>query len=270
MIHLLLKNRKGLKVMGGTIVHIGFTLMLVGMLFSSGYDRVISKNLRPQDLAQFPEEERNDNVALVKNGENYIEGFKVKYTGKKIAEAPISNLHVIEETAFRFKARFDDVSGERFAIVQERIPFLAPEDQEKLRVHAQAQSGQLDPDQEPVGELNLDLLEKQLNQDILSFNPKLINNRTLYGIEFETYPDGKDNFVLYPEAEVNEDMGGITSHPARKIYWDRDIYVYTSSLPKPEAEEPQFHSFGIKIGDTVRNWGVCSHASGAPKFIQSR
>ena len=187
---------------------------------------------------------------LVKNGTNYIEGFKVTYIGKKIAEAPISNLHVIEENAFRFKARFDDATGERFAIVQDRIPFLNPEDQQKLRVHAQAT--QLDMNTEPVGEMDLELLEKQLNQDILSFNPKLINNRTLYGIEFESYPDGKDEFVLYPEAEINEDMGGITSHPARKIYWDRDIYVYTSSLPKAEAEEPQFHSFGIKIGDTVR------------------
>ncbi|MEO1449247.1 MAG: cytochrome c biogenesis protein CcsA, partial [Bacteroidota bacterium] len=86
LIQMLLRNRKGLKVMGGTVVHIGFALMLLGMLFSSGYDDVISINYRPSDLAAFPENERNDNVLLPRGYETPIKGFRAAYEGKLEAQ----------------------------------------------------------------------------------------------------------------------------------------------------------------------------------------
>lgn len=249
LISLLRKNRKGLKVMGGTIVHLGFGMMLLGMLSSSGYDEVISKNLRPEDLASFPEEEQKDNIALIRNSPNYLRGFEVTYTGQKKAKAPVSELRIIEESATRFKLSFDDAEGETFAVVLDRAPFLLPEDRELLNIHATSDNG--DIFSEPVGRIDMARLEELLNRDIASFEASLINNRTMYGLEFKK-PESGDSFVLYPEAEVNEEMGSILAHPGRKIFWDKDIYVFTSSLPNPEATEPQFYSFGIKIGDTVR------------------
>ncbi|MEZ4824756.1 MAG: cytochrome c biogenesis protein CcsA [Bacteroidia bacterium] len=250
LMSLLKKNRKGLKVMGGTIVHLGFALMLLGMLFSSGYDEVISKNLRPEDLASFPEQEKNDNIAIDRRNPNYVKGFQVKYTGQKKAQAPVSHLRILEETTTRFKLSFRDADGETFAVVLDRAPFIVEEDRHLLEVHSTKDSN--DPFARPVGRIDLDKLASLLNEDLAAFDPKLINNRTLYGLEFTELDNPEKQFVMYPEAEVNESMGSILAHPGRKIFWNRDIYVFTSSLPTPESMEPKFYSFGMRIGDTVR------------------
>ncbi|MDX2250350.1 MAG: cytochrome c biogenesis protein CcsA [Bacteroidia bacterium] len=249
LISLLRKNRKGLKVMGGTIVHLGFALMLLGMLFSSGYDEVISKNLRPEDLASFPEQEKNDNIAIDRRDPNYLKGFQVRYLGQKTAQTPVENLRILEETATRFKLSFEDADGETFAVVLDRVPFIVEEDRHLLDVHEISDNA--DPFAKPVGRIDLKMLEELLNQNIAGFEPKLINNRTLYGLEFSALDNPEKQFVLYPEAEINEDMGSILAHPGRKVFWNRDIYVFTSSLPTPESIEPKLYSFGMQIGDTV-------------------
>ncbi|RMG67472.1 MAG: hypothetical protein D6722_13065 [Bacteroidetes bacterium] len=244
---LLRRNRKGLKVMGGTVVHIGFALMLLGMLFSSGYDEVISTNPFPEDLSSLPDQEKVDNIPLPRGVKRSIVDFEVTYTGKKTAQAPISNLRILEETPARFKLAFRDASGETFASVQPRPPFVkgAPDDHD----HSLHEG---DPNAPLEGEIDLELIETLLNRDPSAFEPELINNRTQYGLRFAEAGDSSDTFTLWPEAEVNEDMGSIISHPARRIYWNRDIYVYTSSLPNPETLKPHFFNFAIRVGDTAR------------------
>ncbi|MEO0474046.1 MAG: hypothetical protein AAF206_30835, partial [Bacteroidota bacterium] len=103
---------------------------------------------------------------------------------------------------------------------------------------------------EPKGEVDLVRLEKLLNENIDAFEAELINDRTQYGIQFVARDDTTDNFLMYPEAEVNPAMGGMIAHPSRKIYWNEDIYFYTSSLPREESE-PEFFSFRLKVGDTT-------------------
>ncbi len=255
---LLSKNRKGLKVMGGTVVHLGFALMLLGILFSSGYDRVISKNLRPEDLAQFPEQEKVDNVALPKGRPSQILGYNVEYLGRREAQSPVSDLTVLEESPKRFKLAFDDATGERFATVLPRSLFLKPGSTEPNgSAHATSNlGGRADGLPAPEGEIDLALLERKMNDDLdaflKTFDVGLINNRTQYGLQFTGLRDSSDAFTLWPEAEVNEEMESIIAHPSRKIYWNRDIYVFTSSLPDPEGLEPTFHNFQMKVGDTAR------------------
>ena len=251
LLALLSKNRKGLKVMGGTVVHIGFALMLLGILFSSGYDQVISKNLRPQDLAQFPEQERIDNVALPKNTPSQILGYQVSYIGRREAQVPISDLTVLEESPLRAKIAFRDATGERFSVEIPRKLFLKPESVENA-TPAHPTSNREDGLPAPEGELDLAFLERKMNEDIMAFGAELINNRTQYGLSFVALQDTTDRFTLWPEAEVNEEMESIIAHPSRKIYWNRDVYVFTSSLPDPSNLEPTMHSFQMQIGDTAR------------------
>lgn len=252
LVALVRKNRKGLKVMGGTVVHIGFALMLLGILFSSGYDRVISKNLRPQDLANFPEQEKVDNVALPKGLPSQIQGYNVTYLGRKEAQAPISDLQVLEESPLRFKAAFQDATGERFAVTLPRAPFIKPGTVESAETSAHGSDEREDGLPTPEGELDLAFLEQKMNEDIKAFGAELINNRTQYGLEFAELQDSSKSFVLWPEAEINEEMQSIIAHPSRKIYWNRDVYVFTSSLPDPENLEPTYHSLTMGIGDTAR------------------
>ncbi len=241
---ILRSNRKGLKVMGGTVVHIGFSLMLLGMLFSSGYDRILSTNLFPAQIAStLSDEERVDNVRVDKMEQTIIQGYAVQYLGTKEAQLPIRRLEIIEESGPWFKLRFRDARGDDYVIVQRREPFL--------------QDGSLHPVQDqtsamPEGEIDMELLQKMLETNLLAFEPELSNNRTQYGLEFTALDDSTDTFVLYPEAEVNADMRSIIAHPSRRIYWNRDVYVYTSSLPAPDARKPSFFTFGIRPGERAQ------------------
>lgn len=238
--------------MGGTIVHLGFGLMLLGMLFSSGYDDVLSVNLRPADFEGLPmeEQEKADNVFLPRLHANSIKGYKLTYMGKRKAKAPIDNLRVIEENAMYFKLRFEDVTGETWAVVERRAPFLKKDDHAHEEgddhVHPTA-----DGEGELEGEIDLEAVAKVLNSNLDAFNPQLINNRTQYGLYFENTRKSEDAFTLFPEAEVNEEMKSIIAHPSRRIYWDRDVYTYTSSLPDPRSLKPTFHTYEMRVGDRV-------------------
>ncbi len=244
LIDLLKKNRKGLKVMGGTVVHIGFAFMLLGILFSSGYDQVLSTNLFPADVAAtIPEQEKADNVRVTQQDVTMIQEYAVRYMGKKQPLTPIGNLEIIEESGPWFKLKFEDARGDDYVIVQQRTPFL-----KDGTIHP-VQNAALE---EPEGEIDMELLEKMLSANLLAFEPELSNSRTQYGLRFTSVKDSSNNFVLYPEAEVNEDMQSIIAHPSRRIYWNRDVYVYTSSLPNPEATKPQFFNFGIKPGEQLQ------------------
>jgi cytochrome c-type biogenesis protein CcmF len=256
---MLRKNRKGLKVMGGTVVHLGFALMLLGILFSSGYDRVVSKNLRPADLAQFPEDEKIDNVLLPRQRTTPIQGYAVTYLGRREPEAPVSNIKVLEESPLRFKIAFDDATGERFGVILPRAPFVKPgsikkedNDHDDHEGHAHSTSLREDGLPEPEGKLDLALLQQKMNEDLNAFGAELINNRTQFGLTFRALADSSEAFTLWPEAEVNEEMGSIISHPSRKVYWNRDIYVFTSSLPDPKNLEPTYHTFTLQVGDTAK------------------
>ncbi|GAB4409500.1 MAG: hypothetical protein OHK0039_13230 [Bacteroidia bacterium] len=246
LIQLIRKNRKGLKVMGGTVVHIGFALMLLGMLFSSGYDEVISTNPFPEDLSSFPGREKVDNVPLPRNVQRPIKDFNVAYIGKRQAETPVRDLMVMEENALYFRAAFYDKTGERYVIEQPRMYFLKPGPDGQPVMPTS-----MDPTAPPVGELDMARMETLLNENLEAFAPRMINNRTQYGLEFVSQRDTSQHFTLWPEAEINEEMGSILSHPARKIFWNRDIYVYTSSLPKEEGTEPRYFSYSLRVGDTV-------------------
>ena len=245
LLSLLKKNKSGLKVMGGTVTHIGFGLMLLGMLFSSGYDEVISINLTPEEMQGFSDDEKVDNVGILRRKPRMIKGYQVTYTGPKEAVAPIRKLHVIEETAEFFKVRFRDSTGDQFGFVLPRPVFLEKEEGESVHPTKEVTpaSNELD------GRIDMVYVEDFLNKNLPFIKPPHINNRKLYGLQFRSLKDSSDQFVLYPEAEVNGQMSGIIAHPARKIYWDRDIYVHVSQIPADEDQEPKykFHELLIFI-----------------------
>jgi cytochrome c-type biogenesis protein CcmF len=250
LVSLLRKNKKGWKVMGGTVVHLGFGLMLLGMLFSSGYGDVVSKNLTPEDLAGFPEAEKADNVLLVKGRSRMIPGYSVTYTGKKEAQAPVSSVSLIERNEAAFKVSFKDSTGDVFAMVLPLDVFLQTSDGSTGEHDAKPAAKSNDPAEPGI---NLEYVEDFLNRNLEFLKPKHINNRTLYGLEFVSLTDTASRFTLYPEAEVNEDMGNILAHPARKIYWNKDIYVHVSSTPAESDESPEFkyYDFELRIGESA-------------------
>lgn len=241
IIKLIRKNNSNIKLTGGAIAHIGFAMMLLGILFSSGFDSIVTVNFTPGELgAQFPEDSKNDNVLLRKNIPKFIKGYRVNYKGKKQAQLPLSDFEIIQSDASAMKVAFTDSDGERFAII---LPF-----ETFLRKEVTMASGKF-----PVTkDLDTEKLNTYISQNLEILKPGLINERTLYSVEFVSLADTNKRFVVYPEVELNKNMG-ILSHPDRKVFLNEDIYVHVFSVPDPNESKNEMVSNTLRlgIGDTA-------------------
>jgi cytochrome c-type biogenesis protein CcmF len=72
-------------ISGGAIAHIGVGLMLIGVLFSAGYSKVVSLNntgmLISKDL---PTEFNRDNLLLFINEPRTMAGYEIEYRGERV------------------------------------------------------------------------------------------------------------------------------------------------------------------------------------------
>ncbi|HTF21198.1 MAG TPA: cytochrome c biogenesis protein CcsA [Chryseolinea sp.] len=79
----LLKNSPSLS--GGAVAHIGVGLMLIGMMFSSGYSRVVSLNNTGMLISkQFSKEFNRDNLFLFVNETRTMWGYDIEYFGERL------------------------------------------------------------------------------------------------------------------------------------------------------------------------------------------
>jgi len=76
--------KSGFSLAGGTMAHVGVGLMLIGILFSSGYSRVISLNnsglLIFRDV---PDIENRENLLLWINENQQMQGYSLVYKGQR-------------------------------------------------------------------------------------------------------------------------------------------------------------------------------------------
>ncbi len=79
----LLKSSPGLS--GGAIAHIGIGLMLVGVMFSSGYSRIVSLNNTGLQISkEFSKEFNRDNLFLFVHEPRTMWGFDIEYLGERL------------------------------------------------------------------------------------------------------------------------------------------------------------------------------------------
>jgi cytochrome c-type biogenesis protein CcmF len=80
-----LLKKQSFKLAGGSISHIGIALMLLGILFSSGYSRVISLNtsglLYSRDMS---DEMNQENVLLFVNETRAMDEYELTYRGQRV------------------------------------------------------------------------------------------------------------------------------------------------------------------------------------------
>ncbi len=75
----------------GTISHIGIALMLVGILFSGGYDKIISLNVTGRLWNKdFPEEMNKENLLLFRNEARQMQDYFLTYKGKRMRSKEVS------------------------------------------------------------------------------------------------------------------------------------------------------------------------------------
>jgi len=70
---------------GGAIAHIGIGLMLIGIMFSSGYSKVVSLNNTGLQISKtFSEEFNRDNLMLFIHEPRTMWGFEIEYLGERL------------------------------------------------------------------------------------------------------------------------------------------------------------------------------------------
>lgn len=79
----LLKTSSGLS--GGAIAHIGVGMMLVGVMFSSGYSKIVSLNNTGMLISkEFSEDFNRDNLLLFVNEPRTMWGYDIEYLGERL------------------------------------------------------------------------------------------------------------------------------------------------------------------------------------------
>ncbi len=90
------------KLVGGTVAHLGLALLLIGMLFSAGYSKVVSINrsgltiLNDEDI---PENYNAENVVLFRGRPIQMAGYRIAYRGAYY-EAPALHAYVNDDDLY--------------------------------------------------------------------------------------------------------------------------------------------------------------------------
>ncbi|MDN5201655.1 cytochrome c biogenesis protein CcsA [Fulvivirgaceae bacterium BMA10] len=77
--------KSNIKLSGGAVTHIGMALMLIGILFSSGYSKVVSLNTSGIRIFKDAEDEFNlENVLLFINEPRAMDKYNLNYKGRRV------------------------------------------------------------------------------------------------------------------------------------------------------------------------------------------
>lgn len=82
---LLRVTKKNFQLTGGSVAHIGIAMILIGIMFSSGYSRVVSRNTSGVIIHPDLSNEINlENVLLFHNETKNMQGYRVSYKGQRL------------------------------------------------------------------------------------------------------------------------------------------------------------------------------------------
>lgn len=112
--------RGGTRLSGGSVSHIGIALMLLGILYSSGYSKVISQNVSGLLYSkELPEDINRDNVLLWRNQAAPMAGYQLTYKGQYLEAKGLSayvnrdQLWVLPDDPYRALLRADVKHGDK-------------------------------------------------------------------------------------------------------------------------------------------------------------
>ena len=203
--------RRGVRLSGGAVAHLGIALMLLGILASAGYSNVISRNVSGLMYSrEFTDELNNDNVLLWRNEGVPMHGYQLTYTGQ-FFEVPGVPGYVDKQFLYRTDDDYKAIARAPIAIEGKTY---------------------------------------YKTGDTVSILPE----NTYYRINYRDQKSG-EQFVLYPRAQVNDEMGGggLLASPAIKKFWGHDIYTHVSSVLDPRKEKPwsEAKEHVLSVGDTI-------------------
>ncbi|GAB3715171.1 cytochrome c biogenesis protein CcsA [Spirosoma flavus] len=203
--------RGNYRMTGGAIAHIGMALMLIGILYSAGYSRVISLNnsglmiSKTDDFTKNDNKENKENVLLWLNQPEKMDKYQLTYRGQYVEVRDVPG----------YVPR-NDVS-----VIEGDFHGIANRDIEK--------DGKL----------------YHKKGDTLALYPENVH----YGVEYRE-PSGKI-FTLYPRLQVNERMGVVLSPDiTRSLQRDIYTYVATAPDPMAEEQWEKTETYSVAVKDT--------------------
>ncbi|MCS6790171.1 MAG: cytochrome c biogenesis protein CcsA [Bacteroidia bacterium] len=226
----LLTQRKSPSSWGAGIAHLGFALLIIGALFSSGYQKTLSQNLSPHSPAAA------DNLFLPLGGKASALGYMVEYHGLLRPVPPLQILRPILHEKGLTLWRFVDSLGYAYQLW---LPDSFPKG--KGIFHPVSQPSLL-----PWIERNLFLL------------PVIpADNRYRYFVRL-TDLDKNSVYPLYLEADLSQNSG-LLAHPSHIRFWHGDLYIHLTSVPQPTASMAMQQLLLLSLGDTAEWDGLYVH-----------
>ncbi|WP_420149593.1 cytochrome c biogenesis protein CcsA [Spirosoma sp.] len=203
--------RGNYRLSGGAIAHMGMALMLIGILYSAGYSKVISLNnsglliSKQEEFTKNDNKENKENTLLWLNQPERMGPYQLTYRGQRI------------------EAR--DVPG----YIPRKDVMVIEGDFHGIALRDIEQNGKL----------------YHKKGDTLALYPE----NTYYEVEYRE-PSGKV-FSLYPRAQVNERMGLLASPDTRhQLDRDIYTYVNSVPDPGAENKWEKTETYSVAIKDT--------------------
>ncbi|UFH52961.1 cytochrome c biogenesis protein CcsA [Spirosoma sp. KNUC1025] len=203
--------RGNYRVSGGAIAHIGMALMLVGILYSAGFSRVISMNnsglliSKQEEFTKNDNKENKENTLLWLNQPERMGQYQLTYRGQRIEARDVPGYIPRKDVTI--------IEGDFHGVALRDI------------------------------EQNGKVYHKK--GDTLALYPE----NTYYEVEYRE-PNGKV-FSLYPRAQVNERMGLLASPDTRhQIDRDIYTYVNSVPDPEAENKWEKTETYSVAIKDT--------------------
>lgn len=203
--------RGNYRLSGGAVAHIGMALMLIGILYSSGYSRVISLNMsglmisNSEDFTKNGNKENKENVLLWLNQPERMDNYQVTYRGQRV-----------------------QVRG---------VPGYIP----------RKDVGVIEGDFHGIAQRDIEQAGKTYFKkgDTLTLSPENVH----YAVEYRE-PNGKI-FTLYPRVQVNERMGVVLSPDSRhSLDRDIYTYIATTADPTAENKWEKTETYSVAVKDT--------------------
>ncbi|RYF65620.1 MAG: cytochrome C biogenesis protein, partial [Cytophagaceae bacterium] len=199
------------RLSGGAVAHMGMALMLIGILFSSGYSKVTSINnsglmiSKSEEFTKNNDKENKENVLLWLNQSERMDGYQLTYRGQKV--------EVRDMPGYVPRKAVEVIEGDFRGIAQEDLS------------------------------ANGKLYHKR--GDTVALYPENV----YYEVEYRE-PSGKV-FSLYPRAQVNDRMGLLASPDIRhKAGRDLYTFVSSVPDPDAEPLWGKTETYSIAIRDT--------------------
>ena len=205
--------RKQQLVSSASVSHIGVAIMFIGILFSSGYSSIISKNYTGLVWnSEFPDEVNQDNMLIFVNEKRKVGEYDVEYLGKR---KKIKN--------------FDVFVNENYL---EYIPII---NKYILKKDIEINGYKL---------LENDTVEID-NNEITYFDLKFELTKKSFDIR-------KQDFNLFPKVQTDSNSDMIVFSPDVKTHLLEDLYVHVRTYPDPDQEIKwsEKDSMYVKINET--------------------